>query len=123
MASEDIAPGRWTQQYCSSHIGFCIPIHKNWWFKSFGATASSLWRVEISNAPLDSLGTGPIVVNVVSGTVESKKAVDGQVRTQGGEVIGFKSWTETRHFEISAPSELQAAVAYITANLTGYQGQ
>ena len=118
MAQEDLSPTRWTQQYCSSHIGFCVPVHKNWWFKSFGATTSSLWHVEVSNAPLDSLGTGPLSINVITGTVESKKAVDGQVRVQGDSVIGFKSWSENRHFEIEAPRELEGAVQYITKNLT-----
>ncbi|MBI4129670.1 hypothetical protein HY464_03190, partial [Candidatus Peregrinibacteria bacterium] len=38
MAKEKLAREQWTQEYCSPHVGFCVPIHRNWWFKSFGAT-------------------------------------------------------------------------------------
>lgn len=122
MASEDLSAGRWTQQYCSSHIGFCIPVHKNWWFKSFGATATALWHVEISNAPIDVIGSGPIVLSVRSGTVEGRKAVDGQVRIQGDLAIGFRNWTENRYVEISAPKSLENIVRAMTERLAAYAG-
>lgn len=118
MAKDKMDAGNWTQQYCTAHIGFCIPIHRNWWFKSFGTTSSSLWHVEISNADIENLGDGPITVKLLSGSVDSKKATDGQVRVQGDSVIGFRAWGSNEHFEITAPLKLQAAVSYLTVHLT-----
>ncbi|MBU0766955.1 hypothetical protein KKF55_04215 [Patescibacteria group bacterium] len=120
MASDDISAGQWTQQYCTSHIDFCIPIHRNWWFKSFGATISYLWHVELSSEEISRLNDGPIHVNLVSGTIGSKKATDGQVREQDNQIVGYRSWTDNRHFEIKAPIALGEAVRYITANLEEY---
>ena len=117
MAKDNMAPANWSQQYCTAHIGFCIPVHRNWWFKSFGTTTTSLWHVEISNAEMNNLGEGPIVIRLLSGNSASKKATDGQVRVQGDTVIGFKDWDGSEHFEISAPANLQAAVAYLIENL------
>lgn len=117
MAKDDTSAGSWTQEYCSSHIGFCIPVHKNWWFKSFGTTTSYLWHVELSSEEIVNLGDGPLVVNLVSGSVASK-AADKEVKTQGAFVVGYRAWTDNRHFEISAPASLQAAVTHITQNLT-----
>ncbi|MBI3332421.1 hypothetical protein HYZ99_05730 [Candidatus Peregrinibacteria bacterium] len=121
MARDDTAQGNWTQQYCSSHIGFCIPVHRNWWFKSFGTTTSSLWHVEIAPAEIETIGEGPLVLNLVSGSLESIGASDREVRAVGDRVIGYRAWTDNRHFEISAPSNLQAAVKYITDNLAVYE--
>ena len=118
MAKDNMAAANWSQQYCTAHIGFCIPVHRNWWFKSFGTTTTSLWHVEISNAEMNNLGEGPIVIRLLSGNSVSKKATDGQVRVQGDTVVGFKDWDDNEHFEISAPANLQAAVAYLTENLT-----
>ncbi|OGJ55863.1 hypothetical protein A3D88_01930 [Candidatus Peribacteria bacterium RIFCSPHIGHO2_02_FULL_52_16] len=114
MAKDDANEG-WTQQYCSSHIGFCIPVHKNWWFKSFGTTTSYLWHVELGPEELQNLGDGPLVVNLLSGTLSG--AADKEVKTQGNYTVGYRAWTDNRHFEISAPSELQEAVRHITAAL------
>jgi hypothetical protein len=117
MASHKFTADQWTQQYCSSHIGFCIPIHRNWWYKSFGATSSKLWHVEMSSEEVTDLGNGPILVELVSGTVASEKSVDKQVRTVQGESIGYRSWTGNRHFEIRGPLTLKNAITYITENL------
>lgn len=117
MTKEDVNSGRWTQQYCSSHIGFCIPVHKNWWYKSFGTTTTYLWHVEVSSEPVEELGGGPLSVNLVTGSVNARKAIDGQVRVQGDLVIGYREWTENRHFEVSAPATLESSVRFMTENL------
>jgi hypothetical protein len=122
MAAEDYAAERWTQKYCTGHIGFCFPVHKNWWFQSFGNTTSHLWHVEVGNAPIDSIGDGVIVIKLVSGTVASKNATDGQVSVQGSTAIGYRAWQDNSHFEIVADARLQAAVAYITAQLVAFAG-
>lgn len=123
MAKDDISPSLWTQQYCTSHIGFCIPVHKNWWFKSFGTTTNYLWHVEMGPEELLNLGDGPLVVNLLSGSIETKGVEDSAVVTQGDYVIGYRAWTENRHFEISAPANLKSAVAYITKSLTVYNAE
>jgi len=120
MASDSFTPNQWTQQYCTSHIGFCIPVHRNWWFKSFGTTMSYLWHIELSPEELNQLNDGPIHVNLVSGTIGAKKATDGQVREQGDQIVGYRSWTDNRHFEIKASPVLEEAVRYITTNLEEY---
>lgn len=115
-----MSAGSWTQQYCSSHIEFCMPVHKLWYYKSFGATTSFLWHVELSAKEINALGDGPIVINLVSGTAAAKQATDGQVRTQGDIVMGFKNWGSNEHFEVSAPAGFDAAVRYIIENIGPY---
>lgn len=110
----------WTQKYCSSHTSFCIPAHKNWYFKSFGATTSNLWHVEFSIAAVEELHTGSIVLNLVSGTTNSMDAKDGQVKTEGNDVVGFKDWTNGTHFELIADARLREAVTYMLSHITEY---
>lgn len=119
MASHSTEASQWTQQYCTSHIGFCIPVHRNWWFKSFGANTKTLWHVELSSEEVATLGDGPIIVNLVSGSLSG--ASDGEVSGKGEFVVGYRAWTENRHFEISGPNVLVSAVTYITKNLRTYE--
>ena len=120
MAKEDIAASRWTQQYCTSHIGFCVAVHKNWWFTSFGTSGSALWHLEVSNGEIAGLGDGPVVVNLMPGSVESSGASDGAVTEKNGFVIAYRSWKDNTHFEISAPSALKSAVSYMAQSITSY---
>lgn len=120
MAKEDIAASRWTQQYCTSHIGFCVAVHKNWWFTSFGTSGSALWHIEVSNGEIAGLGDGPVVVNLMPGSVESIGASDGAVTEKNGFVTAYRSWKDNTHFEITAPSALKAAVSYMAQSITSY---
>ncbi len=117
MARQDYAAENWTQQYCTSHISFCAPVHRNWWFKSFGATSSTLWHVELSPEPIESLGQGPLVIELIAGTIGE---ADGTVDTNNGEAVGYKEWTFGRHFRISGDKSLESAILYITQNITDY---
>jgi hypothetical protein len=117
MAKSNLAESNWTQKYCSTHAGFCFPVHKNRWFISFGATTSYLWHVEISSEDFSELGEGPLVVNLVSGDLASVGAADGEVRTQGDFVIGYKAFNDKSHFEVSAPKKLEAEVRYLTSHI------
>lgn len=117
MAKSDMSAEKWSQKYCSSHIGFCVPVHKNWWFKSFGTTTNFLWHVEIGPEELQSLGDGPLVVNLVSGGLATLSVQDREIRAQGDYVVGYRSWTDNRHFEITAPANLRTAVVYMTDHL------
>jgi hypothetical protein len=121
MAKENMTASNWTQQYCSSWIGFCIPVHRDWWYKSFGASAPALWHVELNSQEIVELGEGPIVANLVTGALSTVGASDGEARSQGEFLIGYRAWTENRHFEISGPANLGAAIEYITKNLTSYE--
>ena len=111
----------WTQKYCTSHIAFCIPVHKNWYFKSFGATTSNMWHVEFGMTNVDELGQGAIILNLVSGTSASMNARDSQIKPQGSDVIGFKDWKDGNHFELIADSRLRAAVEYMLSNISAYE--
>jgi hypothetical protein len=121
MARSGFDAARWTQQYCSSHIGFCVPIHRNWWFKSFGAAAGTLWHVEISSEEISASGDSPISVDFISGSLPGG-VTDGAVSEQDGIVTGYRAWTGQRHFEIKAPLVLKAAVEFMTTNLKTYDG-
>jgi hypothetical protein len=114
MAKTKMDPANWTQNYCSTHINFCIPVHKNWYYVSFGATSSSLWHVELSSEELVALGDGPVSVVLVAGAAP---AADGQVTTEDGKTTGIRAWTNNRHFVISAPAILETAVRYVTQEL------
>lgn len=115
MAKAKMDAPNWIQQYCApSHVAFCFPIHKNWWYTSFGATSSSVWHVEMSSEELVQLGDGPIAVVLVSGNAS---VPDGTVSTDAGVSIGIRTWTNNRHIEIRGPAALSQAIAYITAEL------
>jgi hypothetical protein len=117
MAQADMDMVNWTLEYCSSHRQFCIPVHKNWYFKSFGATASSLWHVEIGPLEMNNLGEGPLVVNLINGSLEATEAGDGDVIVSGEWVTGYRAWEGSRHFEVRAPAILEPAVRTITQAL------
>lgn len=121
MAEVDASASEWTQQYCTGHIGFCVPVHKNWWFQSFGATASDFWHVEMNSEPLDKIHDGPIAIRLTSGSMASLNASDGQVVRSGNKVTGYRAWTDDRHFEVTADARLEAAVRYIVENLETYE--
>ncbi len=121
MARQNLSAENWTSEYCSPHIGFCIPMHRNWWFHSFGATTYSLWHVEIGPEEIENFGEGPMVVKLLSGAVESKKALNGQVRPQGALAVVFRTWTKNRHFTITAPTALEGAVQHIVDHLAPYE--
>ncbi len=114
MAKDNMAANLWTQQYCTKTAAYCISVHKNWYFKSFGATSATLWHVEVGPQEINNIGEGPLSVNLVSGTTDS----DGQVKAEGGSVVGYKAWTENRHFEIRGPANLQAAITYMLGTIT-----
>jgi hypothetical protein len=115
MAAEDMDERNWTQQYCTDHVGFCIPVHRNWWYRSFGNTTSTLWHVEINSESFESIGSGPLAVNLVGGDLSGSG--DGSVVVAAGRATGYKRWTQGRHFEITADARLEAAVRYITGHL------
>ena len=122
MLGEDYAPERWTQEYCSAHVGFCVPVHKNWYYKSFGAMSSVLWHVEIGAVNVDQMGDGPLVVELKSGDLATLSLGDGDISVVGDKAIGYRNFTENRHFEISSPAELREPVEYATKNLSLVSG-
>lgn len=115
MAKAKVDATNFTQKYCSSHIGFCIPVHRNWFYKSFGAASSSLWQVEISDHETENAGEGVIFVRLVSGALQGAEGV--AVETEAGKVVASRQWTGNRHFEISGPAELKSAIEFIAAGL------
>ncbi len=117
MAKANMGAASWTQKYCSKQIGFCAPIHKNWWFTSFGATSTYLAHVEVGPEELQTLGDGPLSINVVSGSINGTGKSDGQVVTEGGDSVGYRAWSNDRHIEVRAPGILSEAVRYITQNI------
>lgn len=113
MAKDKMDAGLWTQQYCTKTAGYCISIHKNWYYTSFGATSSTLWHLEVGPQEINNIGEGPLSVNIVSGAT----SLDGQVKAEAGGVVGYKAWTDGRHFEIRGPANLQAAISYMLGTI------
>jgi len=113
MAKDNMAPSLWTQRYCTKTAAYCVAVHKNWYFTSFGATSTTLWHVEVGPQEINNIGEGPLSVNLVSGST----SMDGQVKAEAGGVVGYKEWTNNRHFEIRGPSNLQTAISYMLTTL------
>jgi hypothetical protein len=115
MAKAKVDSANFTQQYCTTHIGFCIPVHRNWFFVSFGANVSPfLWHVELSDKEIESAGQGGISVNLVSGALTQP---EGAAVSAGADVIAYRQWTGSRHFEVRGPAALKAAIEYIAQNI------
>ena len=122
MAKQNYDASLWTQEYCTSHIAFCIPAHKNWYFKSFGATTSNLWHVEFGLSPIDAIGDGAIVLNLMSGTSASAGGTSGQTKSVNGNVVGYLDW-QGGHFEIIADAMLREPVTYMLSHVRSYTQQ
>jgi hypothetical protein len=111
MSAENIDKSQWTFTYCTHHFeGFCVPIHKNWWYKAFGATSESLFHIEIAQQELLELGDGIINVDLVpEGEDERFDARFPRV-----------SWANNKYvFVVSGPIELQEAIEYVANSITG----
>lgn len=117
MSKADMAISKWTQQYCSTPAGFCFPVHKNWYYNSFGATTSALWRVEVGPTAVNNLGEGPLIVLLLPGAATA----DGNVTVSGDAATGQRAWTDNRHFEVRAPASLQAAIKIIVDGIKPVQ--
>jgi hypothetical protein len=109
----------WTQQYCTSHIAFCISVHKNWYFKSFGATTTALWHVEFGMSDIYDLNQGVIVLNLMSGASSSTGGVSGQVKSIGTDVVGYLDW-KGDHFEIIGDASLKDAISFMLTSIKSY---
>ncbi len=121
MAKDNFSdPARWTQKYCTSHIGFCVPAHKNWYYQSFGTANGSLWHVEFDTVSPETLLAAPIQLNLLPGTSASAGGVSGQVSTKGAKVVGYFDWNGGQHFEISADARLAGAVTYMVSHIETY---
>lgn len=109
----------WTQKYCTSHIAFCISVHKNWYFKSFGATTNALWHVEFGMSDIYDLNQGVIILNLMSGPSSASGGATGQVKTIGSDVVGYLDW-KGDHFEVTGDSSLKDAIAYMISSIKSY---
>ncbi len=119
MAKAKTDASLFTQKYCSTHVGFCISVHKNWYYQSFGVNVPpSLWHVEIGPEPVEDVGDGVIIFTLQSGDLSG---TDGSVETHGDYIVVMKQWTGGKHFEVSAPASLRSAAEQIAASLTVYQ--
>lgn len=110
MASENLSADQWTFTYCTHHFeGFCVPIHKNWWYKAFGATSESLFHIEIGVQELLELGDGIISIDLV------KQGEDDGFDSQFPRV----SWGGNDFvFVVSGPLTLQTLMQQIADSIT-----
>lgn len=123
MGKAAVDAASFNQQYCTGHIGFCVPYHKNWYFKSFGGNVSPwLWHVEFGNAAIETEGDGILIVNLTSGSLAAGEP-EGSAIAQGDFVVAKRQWTGNRHFVVSGPAELKNAVEYMAQNIIVYQAE
>lgn len=109
----------WTQQYCTSHIAFCVSVHKNWYFKSFGATTKALWHVEFALSDIYELNQGIILLNLMSGPSSATGGTSGEVKMIGTDVVGYLDW-KGDHFEIIGDASLREAISYMLTSIKPY---
>jgi hypothetical protein len=122
MAKQNFSAANWTQAYCApTTISFCVPVHRNWYFKSFGAATEALWHVEVGNVIIENVSDGAIAVNLRGGSLASMGRTDNEVRVEGPVVRGYREWTKDRHIEVIAPAALESAVTYMTQHLSGME--
>ncbi len=115
MAKASVSDATFTQSYCSQTAGFCVPVHKNWYYTSFGGQTSARWYVEFGPQAIEAIGDGVINLQLVDGALELP---DNTVSEGGAGVIGYRAWTGGRHFEIRGPVTLKSAVEYMTKSIT-----
>ncbi len=115
MQKAAVSDATFTQKYCTDHVGFCVPVHKNWYYASFGSVTASLWHVEIGPTVVENVGDGVITIDLVGGAIDSQ---DGTVTANGDDVIGYRAWTGGRHFVIKGPASLRTAIEYMTKGIT-----
>ena len=120
MSKATIDAANFREKYCNGSVAFCIPYHRNWYYKSAGASLSPyLWHVEFSDRAVQEVGDGVIIVNLVSGAIA--EGGGGTVEERGDFVVATRQWTDGRHVEISAPKALGAAVEFMMNGLEVYQ--
>lgn len=117
LASADYSPAKWTSEYCSKAEPFCIPIHKSWWYQGYLGTATDRLSIEVSSVEILNKGEGKLVVRLLTGSVDSVGAVDGEIKKVGTTIIGYKAWTNNRRFEITGHETLQTPIQYLLQNL------
>lgn len=110
----------WVQKYCSSHIGVCFPVRNDYWYTSFGATATSAWHVELGAKQLENIGEGPIAIDLLNSRIPDGVS-DGAVVEANGMVTGYKTWTGNKHFAVTAPAALRASVEFIVQGFAPYE--
>lgn len=115
MAKAQVSDSTFTQKYCSAHMGYCVPVHKNWYYTSFGATTNVLWHLEVGPDAIENIGDGIITVDLVSSPIEGD---DGAVVVQGQTAAGFRAWTGGKHFVVRGPASLKAAIEFMTKGIT-----
>ena len=71
----------------------------------------------MNSAPFETLNEGPVVVNLDGESLNALGIEDGTIQNEGSDIVGYKAWTNGRHFKIIADSSLKDAVEYITNNL------
>lgn len=118
LASYDYDASQWTQEYCSNLEPYCLAMHKNWWFRSFGATSKELNRIEISNAEVENIGDGVIVVRLLSGSPADMGGSYGSVTVSGNTAMAFHAWDDGRYFVVQGDVSLQTALQYLANSIS-----
>lgn len=121
MSKVSADTANYTTKYCTGYIGFCVPMHKYWFYQSFGANVPpALWNVEVSNQEVRQSGDGVILVRLMPGGLAAEES-EGVAVEQENNVIAQRQWTGNRHFEIFGPTELKAAIEFMANGIEVYQ--
>lgn len=118
LASYDYSAEFWTQEYCSNLEPYCLKMHKNWWFRSFGATSKELNRIEISNSEVENIGDGAIIVRLLSGSPADMGGSFSSVNISGNTAMAFHDWDDDRYFVVAGDASLQDAIKFVANSIS-----
>jgi hypothetical protein len=123
MQKSTIEAQLFTQQYCSTNIGFCVSLHKHWYYQSFGRNVPpALWHVEVGPEPVENVGDGVLIISLLSGDIPDGGS-DMSVERSGDFVVVYRQWTNDRYFSVSAPSSLESAAKQVATSIAVYSAQ
>lgn len=116
MQKNSVGADLFKSQYCTVNGGFCLPIHKNWFFTSFQRQAGTLWHVEIGPQEIAAMGEGLIIIDLVKGPLPADQ-LDQTAVVSGEYVTAYRAWKDN-HLVVKAPASLQASAEYIVKSVT-----
>lgn len=97
--------------YENPYVHFSLAIPKSWYFHSFGAQGSDLWRIEIGQSEINAQGEGKVLFRIAPGARGSGEESNATLFT-----VTKPRDTET-HFEVSGPVEYTSVIRAVAASI------
>jgi hypothetical protein len=115
MAGDDISPSRWTQEYESQHVGLRVSLHKNAYWRNFGARPdqNSFLHLEVGHREIVELGDGPVTLDLKGGTLASLGVAEGGVVERDDIIEAYRTFDANRYVVISGDARLKNYIEYM----------